>query len=80
MQEQDYRIDVTWEYSGSQRLCIRRAFAPTGEVVCSFPVAVTDQGVDLAEYQRRMGHLPDADVEDYVRSQLLRKLAEEPNS
>jgi hypothetical protein len=80
MQEQDYRIEVTWEYSRSQRLCIARAFAPSGDLVCSFPATVSDHGLDLAEYQRLMGHLPDADVEDYVRSELVRKLAEEPNS
>lgn len=76
MTDQGYTILVSWENRGSKRFCVGKAFDKAGELIASFPTSVNDSGVDLPDFYRRMGHLPDIEVEQLVRSELKKKVEE----
>ena len=51
-----------------------RALDENGTVIDSVSVGVTAHGIELPEYNRQRGHLPDIDIQNIVREELHTKL------
>lgn len=74
MEDLPYKVEFSWESSGTGRTCIARALDEEGRVIGSISVGVTADGIDLPAYCRQQGHLPDTDVENIAREELRKKL------